>query len=56
MFNCCGKDLKSLCEQVECKAKETPSGIQLEISAKDPSKTKSLKAAIKAVRDFSGCC
>ncbi len=26
MFNCCGKEMKSLCEQLECKAKETPNG------------------------------
>ena len=56
MFNCCGKDVKSLCEQRECKAKETPNGIQLEITAKDPSKTESLKALVKGVRDFCGCC
>jgi hypothetical protein len=56
MFSCCGKDVKSLCDQLECTAKETPTGIQVEISAKDPSKTESLKAAVKAVRDLCGCC
>lgn len=56
MFNCCGKDVKSLCEQLECKAKETPNGIQVEITAKDASKTESLKAAFKAFRDLCGCC
>ena len=55
MFNCCGKDSKSICEQLECKAKETPKGIQVEISAKDPSKTESLKVLIKALHDFCGC-
>jgi len=35
--------------------KETPKGIQVEISAKDPSKTESLKALIKALHDFCGC-
>ncbi len=56
MFNCCGKDVKSLCEQIECQAKETPNGIQVEITAKDASKTESLKALVKAVRGFCGCC
>jgi hypothetical protein len=56
MLNCCGKDAKSLCEQLECKAKETPKGIQVDISAKDPSKTSSLKALIKACRECCGCC
>lgn len=55
MFNCCGKDMKSLCEQLECTAKETPNGIQVEITAKDPTKTESLKGLVKAVHDFCGC-
>lgn len=55
MFNCCGKEGKSICEQLDCKAKETPKGIQVEISAKDASKTESLKALIKAFHDFCGC-
>jgi hypothetical protein len=55
MFSCCGKDVKSLCDQLECKTKETPNGIQVEITAKDASKTESLKAMVKAVRDFCGC-
>ena len=55
MFNCCGKEGKSFCEQLDCKAKETAKGIQVEISAKDPSKTESLKALIKAFHDFCGC-
>jgi hypothetical protein len=56
MFNCCGKDGKSFCEQLDCKCKETPKGIQVEFSAKDPAKTESLKAMVKAFCDFSGCC
>ena len=55
MFNCCGKDGKSICEQLDCKTKETPKGVQVEISAKDPSKTESLKTLIKALHDFCGC-
>lgn len=55
MFNCCGKDGNSLCEQLDCKIKETPKGIQVDIGAKDPSKTKSLKTLIKALHDFCGC-
>jgi hypothetical protein len=55
MFNCCGKDGKSICEQLDCTAKETPKGIQVEISAKDASKTESLKTLIKALHDFCGC-
>ncbi len=55
MFNCCGKEGKTFCEQLDCQAKETPKGIQVEISAKDASKTKSLKALINAFHDFCGC-
>ena len=55
MLKCCGKDGKSFCEQLDCKAKEMSKGIQVEISAKDPSKTESLKALIKAFHDFCGC-
>lgn len=55
-MDCCGKDKRNLCEQLECKVKETPKGVQVEISAKDPSKTDSLKALIKACREFCGCC
>jgi hypothetical protein len=56
MFNCCGKDVQSLCGQLACTAKETPNGIHVEIAAKDPAKTESLKALIKSVREFCGCC
>jgi hypothetical protein len=55
MFSCCGKDVKSLCEQVECRLSETKDGVQVEITAKDASKTESLKAMVKAVRGFCGC-
>jgi hypothetical protein len=55
MFNCCGKDGKSICEQLDCTAKETSKGIQVEISAKDASKTESLKTLIKALHNFCGC-
>lgn len=56
MFTCCGKDAKSLCDQLECTVKETAAGIHVEIAAKDASKTESLKALVKAARDFCGCC
>jgi len=56
MFNCCGKDWKTICEQFECKVTETQKGIQIDITAKDASKTESLKALAKACRDFCGCC
>lgn len=36
-------------------AKETEKSIQVEISAKDSSKTESLKNLIKALHDFCGC-
>lgn len=55
MFHFYGKEMMSVCEQLECQAKETPKGIQVDISAKDPSKTESLKALIKALHDFCGC-
>ncbi len=56
MFNCCDKDIKSICEQLECDIKETQKGIQIDITAKDASKTESLKALVKACKDFCGCC
>lgn len=56
MFNCCGKDWKSMCDQFECKVTETQKGIQIDITAKDTSKTESLKAMAKACKDFCGCC
>lgn len=43
-------------KQFECKVTETQKGIQIDISAKDASKTESLKALAKACRDFCGCC
>lgn len=55
MFKCCGPETKSLCEQIDFTAQETPNGIRIELTAKDSSKTESLKAMLKAVRDF-GCC
>ncbi len=54
MFNCCSKEGKSICEQLDCAVKETAQGIQVEISAKDPSKMESLKTLIKALHDFCG--
>lgn len=56
MENCCGKDSKSLCDQLRCKVTETPEGIKVDISAKDPKKAGSLKAIIKACKEFCGCC
>lgn len=55
MFNCGCEVGKSLCEQLDCKAKETAKGIQVDITAKDASKTESLKALIKALHDFCEC-
>ncbi|MFA5794329.1 MAG: hypothetical protein WC980_04595 [Candidatus Brocadiia bacterium] len=56
MFNCCGKDAKSICEQLDCKVTETSKGVQVEISAKDASKTEALKTLIKSLRAFCECC
>ena len=56
MMDCCGNDAKSLCDQLNCSVKETEKGIQVDITPKDASKTKSLKALIKACKDFCGCC
>ncbi len=55
MISCCGKDARSLCDQLECTMKETPGGIQVNITAKDASKTESLKALLKALHEFCGC-
>jgi hypothetical protein len=55
MFKCCGDAAKSFHEQLDCKASETEKGVQIEITAKDASKTGSLKAMIKAFHDFCGC-
>ena len=56
MFNCCGKDGKSICEQFECKVTETQKGIQINVTPKDASKTESFKALVKTFHDFCGCC
>ena len=48
--------MKSFCEQLECKVEETKTGIHVEFTAKDALKTESLKAMVKAVRGFCGCC
>lgn len=56
MNKCCCMDLESLRDQFDFSSKETEKGVQIEISAKDPSKTDSLKALIKACHDFCGCC
>ena len=56
MADCCGKEIKNCCDQVKCKVTETPKGVQIEVTAKDPSKTSSLKALIKACKEFCGCC
>jgi len=55
MFNCCDKDLKSICSQLDCNVKETAKGIQIEITSKDDTKTGTLKAMFKAIREFCGC-
>ena len=55
MLNCGGKDMKCLCDQLKCEVKETPKGIQVDISAKDDAKTESFKALLKALHDFCGC-
>jgi hypothetical protein len=55
MMNCCEKDVTSVCDQLECQVKETPTGVQVDIRAKDASKTESLKGLVKACHDFCGC-
>ena len=55
MFGCCGNDMSSFCEQFECKVTETKTGVQVDIKAKDASKTESLQALAKACKDFCGC-
>lgn len=55
MFSCCGKDIKSLCEQLDCHVKETEKGVQIEITAKDAAKTGPLKDLVKTARAFCGC-
>ena len=55
MFCCDGKDMKCLCDQLECKVNQTPKGIQIDISAKDPGKTEQFKALLKALNDFCEC-
>ena len=59
MFNCNDKETKCLCEQLVCCAKETPKGIQIEITTKDPSKADAFKALVKSLHDFckdDPCC
>ncbi len=56
MKNCCGVDVGNICEQLDCKIKETKDGIQVDVTTKDASKTGSLKALVKACKDFCGYC
>lgn len=56
MKNCCGINIETLCDQLECDIKETDKGIQVDLKPKDPGKTGSFKAMVKECRDFSGCC
>ena len=56
MFSCCGKDAKSMCDQLDCKVTETSKGVQVEITANDATKTEALKTLIKDLRNFCGCC
>lgn len=55
MFCCDGKDMKCLCDQLECKVSPTPKGLQVDISAKDPEKTEKFQALLKALNDFCEC-
>ncbi|MDA8130148.1 MAG: hypothetical protein M0011_01455 [Elusimicrobia bacterium] len=54
MKNCCDKNLEKLCGELDCKTTETADGVKVEITAKDPKKTGSLKALVKACKEF--CC
>lgn len=58
MKNCCCTFDTDICSQIECVVKETEKGIQVDIKPKDPAKTESLKALVKACKDFCncGCC
>jgi len=56
MTCCCGKDSECLCDQLDFDVSETQKGVRVDISAKDEAKTGSLKALIKALHDFCGCC
>ena len=53
--DCCS-NMKSICEQLDCKVRETEKGIQIGVNAKDKSKTESLKNLFKACGNFFGCC
>jgi len=55
MSNCCGKDSKCCCDQLNVEVSDTQKGVRIDISAKDEAKTGSLKALIKALHDFCGC-
>ena len=56
MSNCCGMDMKSICERFNCDVKETANGVQINVTPKDPEKVDSLKGLAKACKDFCGCC
>lgn len=56
MKGCSMFDPHAICDQFECKVKETEKGIQVDITPKDSAKVGSLKALAKACKDFCGCC
>jgi hypothetical protein len=49
-------DPKSICSQFDCTCKETEKGVQIDLKPKDPAKAGSLKALLKACKDFCDCC
>jgi hypothetical protein len=56
MGDCCSMDPKSICSQFDCTCKETEKGVQIDLKPKDPAKAGSLKALLKACKDFCDCC
>ena len=49
---CCG----TVKDQFNYECVETEKGVQVNIEAKDPKKTESLKSLMRAHKDLCGCC
>jgi|GEM_PF-3577477 len=58
MKECCDTDKpgKCICQELDYKVTETEKGYHVEITTKDPAKTKALKALGKAFCELRGCC
>ncbi len=56
-MDCCSviMDMKSMCQNFNCKFEETETGFRIDVSPKDPKKAEALKSLLKACRELCDC-